>query len=166
MHHRFVVATLLSALASTQVHARTMTSMISLSAAQCESRKVGFQIHNCSMVLNTIYDDGMNSFAFVPLKDSTDKGSISFLGDGKRQIKHGADIAEQPVIGITLTVVQTNGKAESVSFDAVGSCKFGNPTKWVSEVSCTANASQNMGTFTGNFRSDGAQPKVFNVDHH
>lgn len=163
---KIVFATLLSAFASTQVHARTVTSIISLKAERCESQKVGYQIHTCSMIMNMIYDDGMNSFAFVPLKDSADKGSISFLGDGKRQIKHGANVAEQPIVAITLTVVQADGKAESVMFNAIGSCKFGNPTTGVSEVSCTADAEQGKGTFTGNFRSDGSQPKVLDANTH
>jgi hypothetical protein len=97
------------------------------------------------------YSTGVSAYWFV-----TERNILSFAGDGSRHIEQGADIVVQSVNRIILAV--TDGSDEDATGDdAVGFCRFGDPTQKGAIIECLAHAQ--AGLYEGSFVTDGMPPK-------
>jgi hypothetical protein len=126
--------------------------MVTVSGGCTKLVHAGKPVEGCKNILvNMNYSTGVSAYWFV-----TDRNILSFAGDGSRHIEQGPDIVVQSVNRIILAV--TDGSDEDATGDdAVGFCRFGDPTKAGAIIECLAHAQ--AGLYEGTFVTDGTPPK-------
>jgi hypothetical protein len=126
--------------------------MVTVSGGCTKLVYAGKPVDGCKNILvNMNYSTGVSAYWFV-----TERNILSFAGDGSRHIEQGADIVVQSVNRIILAA--TDGSDEDATGDdAVGFCRFGDPTKRGAIIECSAHAQ--AGLYEGSFVTDGMPPK-------
>jgi hypothetical protein len=110
----------------------------------------GHPVDGCKNILvNMNYDTGVSAYWFV-----TDRTVLSFAGDGSRRIEQGSDIVIQLIERVFLTATAGDPNED----DAVGFCRFGDPTQKGTTVECLAHT--RAGLYEGTFVTDGKPPKL------
>ena len=106
-------------------------------------------------VVNIEFPNGRIGFAFnLKRRGQSQIVTISFFGDGEKQLHLNADTAMQPIDKVHFTF-----KGSTDDLVAAGSCRFSNPYKGVpAEISCIADT--NQGKFIGEFISNGRSPNM------
>lgn len=132
-----------------------MTTIISMNG-MCQ-KLIGYDTDVSDKCVNRLanaeWSDGHTSFLFVVHNEASQDATISFSGNGKKQIHKDADTVVQPIDYVFGTFA---GKTDKIK--AVGTCLFTNPYKGKATVRCTADTA--MGRFTGVFLTDGNEPDV------
>ena len=115
----------------------------------------GSPVEGCKNILvNMNYSTGVRAYWFV-----TDRTILSFTGDGSRRIEQGSDIVIQSIEKIIVATMEKDSKKEDTTEeDAVGFCRFGDPTKKGMMVECLAYTQE--GLYEGAFVADGNPPKL------
>src|SRR5215213_7710812 len=115
----------------------------------------GNPVDGCKNILvNMNYSTGVSAYWFV-----TDRTILSFTGDGSRRIEQGSDVVIQSIEKVILaTIADDSKKADTEEDDAVGFCRFGDPTKKGMMVECMAHT--RAGLYEGAFLADGEPPKL------
>jgi hypothetical protein len=126
--------------------------MVTVSGQCTKLVYAGKPVDGCKNILvNMNYSTGVSAYWFV-----TDRTILSFAGDGSRHIEQGPDIVVQSVNRIILAA--TDGSDEDATGDdAVGFCRFGDPTERGAIIECLAHAQ--AGLYEGTFVTDGTPPK-------
>jgi hypothetical protein len=90
-------------------------------------------------VINIEFPNGRIGFAFnLKRRGESQVVTISFFGDGEKQLHLNADTAMQPIDKVHFTF-----KGSTDDLVAAGSCRFSNPYKGVpAEISCIADTNQ------------------------
>ena len=84
---------------------------------------------------------------------------LSFTGGGSRRIEQGSDIVVQSIEKVILAIkAKDSRKDDTKEDDAVGFCRFGDPTKKGMMVECMAYTQ--AGFYEGAFLADGDPPKL------
>jgi LytS/YehU family sensor histidine kinase len=132
--------------------ANRAVQMVTVSGECTKLVHAGKPVEGCKNILvNMNYSTGVSAYWFV-----TDRTILSFAGDGSRHIEQGADIVVQSVNRIILAA--TDGSDEDATEDdAVGFCRFGDPTQKGAIIECLAHAQ--AGLYEGSFVTDGMPPK-------
>src|SRR5215218_6635734 len=113
----------------------------------------GHPVEGCkNIVVNMNYSTGVSAYWFV-----TDRTVLSFAGDGSRRIEQGSDLVIQSIERILLAA-KVHGTDDTREDDAVGFCRFGDPTKRGMMVECMAHTQ--AGLYEGTFVADGNPPKL------
>ena len=113
----------------------------------------GHPLDGCKNILvNVNYSTGASVYWFM-----TDRTILSFAGDGSRQVKQGSNIVIQSIERILLAA-KVHGTDDTREDDAVGFCRFGDPTKRGMMVECMAHTQ--AGLYEGTFVADGNRPKL------
>jgi hypothetical protein len=109
-------------------------------------------------VVNIEFPNGRLGFMFnLRRKGEQQLVTISFFGDGTKQLHLNQDTAMQPIDRVHFTF-----KGSTDDLVAAGSCRFSNPFKGVpAQVSCSADT--NQGRFAGEFISDGRSPNMSQI---
>ena len=115
----------------------------------------GSPVEGCKNILvNMNYSTGVSAYWFV-----TDRTILSFTGDGSRRIEQGSDIVIQSIEKIIVATMEKDSKKDDTKEeDAVGFCRFGDPTKKGMMVECMAHTP--AGVYEAAFLADGASPKL------
>jgi hypothetical protein len=113
----------------------------------------GHPLDGCKNILvNVNYSTGVSAYWFV-----TDRTVLSFAGDGSHRIEQGSDLVIQSVERVLLAA-KVHGTDDTREDDAVGFCRFGDPTKRGMMVECMAHTQ--AGLYEGTFVADGNPPKL------
>jgi hypothetical protein len=99
-------------------------------------------------VANVEFSDGRVTFTYAAGEDFT----VTFSGDGRKQIHRGPDTAIQPIDLIYSSIAGATSKPSRV----VGSCEFSNPYKGPSAINCSAESG--TGREVAEFTTDGRPP--------
>ena len=115
----------------------------------------GNPVEGCKNILmNMNYSTGVSAYWFM-----TDRTILSFTGDDARRIEQGSDIVIQSIEKIIVATIEKNSKKDDTKEeDAVGFCRFGDPTKKGMMVECMAHTP--AGLYEGAFLADGDPPKL------
>ena len=114
----------------------------------------GHPVDGCKNILvNMNYSTGVSAYWFV-----TDRTVLSFAGDGSRRIEQGSDLVVQSIERVLLAAKGNDKEDDTREDDAVGFCRFGNPTKSGMMVECLAHTQ--AGLYEGTFMADGTPPKL------
>ena len=112
----------------------------------------GHPVDGCKNILvNMNYSTGVSAYWFM-----TDRTILSFAGDGSRPIEQGSDVVIQSIERVILAAKANEDDAKED--DAVGFCRFGDPTKRGMTVECMAHTQ--AGLYEGTFVADGNPPKL------
>jgi len=113
----------------------------------------GHPVDGCKNILvNVNYSTGASVYWFM-----TDHAILSFAGDGSRRVKQGSNIVIQSIERVILADA-VNEEDDPKEDDAVGFCRFGDPTKRGMMVECMAHTP--AGLYEAAFLADGAPPKL------
>ena len=113
----------------------------------------GHPLDGCKNILvNVNYSTGASVYWFM-----TDHAILSFAGDGSRRVKQGSNIVIQSIERVILADT-ANEEDDPKEDDAVGFCRFGDPTKRGMMVECMAHTQ--AGLYEGTFVADGNPPKL------
>ena len=113
----------------------------------------GHPVDGCKNILvNVNYSTGASVYWFM-----TDRAILSFAGDGSRRVKQGSNIVIQSIERVILADA-VNEEDDPKEDDAVGFCRFGDPTKSGMLVECLAHTQ--AGLYEGTFVADGTPPKL------
>jgi hypothetical protein len=114
----------------------------------------GHPVDGCKNILvNLNYSTGVSAYWFV-----TDRTVLSFAGDGSRRIEQGSDLVVQSIERVLLAAKGNDKEDDTREDDAVGFCRFGNPTRKGMMVECLAHTQG--GLYEGTFVADGDPPKL------
>src|SRR4051794_37967098 len=115
----------------------------------------GHPVDGCKNILvNMNYSTGVSAYWFV-----TDRTILSFTGDGSRRVEQGSDVVIQSIEKVILATMEKDSKKDDTKEeDAVGFCRFGDPTKKGMMVECMAHTP--AGLYEGAFLADGTPPKL------
>jgi len=112
----------------------------------------GHPVDGCKNILvNMNYSTGVSAYWFM-----TDRTILSFAGDGSRPIEQGSDVVIQSIERVILAAKANEDDAKEEN--AVGFCRFGDPTKRGMMVECMAHTQ--AGLYEGTFVADGNPPKL------
>src|SRR5215218_3751453 len=132
----FCVATLgadaaLPAKSKKKAEADKFVQTVAISGECIKLVHAGHPVDGCKNILvNMNYSTGVSAYWFV-----TDRTILSFTGDGSRRIEQGSDIVIQSIERILLAA-KVHGTDDTREDDAVGFCRFGDPTKRGMMVEC------------------------------
>jgi hypothetical protein len=114
----------------------------------------GHPVDGCKNILvNLNYSTGVSAYWFV-----TDRTILSFAGDGSRRIEQGSDLVVQSIERVLLAAKANGNEDDTREDDAVGFCRFGNPTRKGMMVECLAHTP--AGLYGATFVADGDPPKL------
>jgi len=143
----------LPAEAKRQAEADKFVQAVTISGECIKLVHAGHPVEGCkNILLNMNYSTGVSAYWFV-----TDRTILSFAGDGSRRIEHGSDLVIQSIERILLAP-KVHGTDDTREDDAVGFCRFGDPTKSGMLVECLAHTQ--AGLYEGTFVADGTPPKL------
>jgi hypothetical protein len=154
----FLVATLgadaaLPAESKRQAEAGKFVQAVTISGECIKLVHAGHPVEGCkNILLNMNYSTGLSAYWFV-----TDRTVLSFAGDGSRRIEQGSDLVIQSIERVLLAA-KVHGTDDTREDDAVGFCRFGDPTKRGMMVECLAHTQ--AGLYEGTFVADGTPPKL------
>ena len=154
----FLVATLgadaaLPAESKRQAEAGKFVQAVTISGECIKLVHAGHPVDGCKNILvNVNYSTGASVYWFM-----TDHAILSFAGDGSRRVKQGSDIVIQSIERVILADT-ANEEDDPKEDDAVGFCRFGDPTKSGMLVECMAHTQ--AGLYEGTFVADGNPPKL------
>jgi hypothetical protein len=124
--------------------------MVTVSGECTKLVHAGHPVAGCKNILvNMNYGTGVSAYWFV-----TDRTVLSFAGDGSRRIEQGSDIVIQLIERVFLTATAGDPNED----DAVGFCRFGDPTQKGTTVECLAHTQ--AGLYEGAFVTDGKPSKL------
>jgi len=156
----FFVATLgadaaLPAKSKKKAEADKFVQTVAISGECIKLVHAGHPVDGCKNILvNMNYSTGVSAYWFV-----TDRTILSFAGDGSRRIEQGSDVVIQSIEKIILATIEKDSwKDDTKEEDAVGFCRFGDPTKKGMMVECMAHT--RAGLYEGAFLADGDPPKL------
>jgi hypothetical protein len=113
----------------------------------------GHPVDGCKNILvNMNYSTGVSAYWFM-----TDRTILSFAGDGSRPIEQGSDVVIQSIERVILAANDSK-EDDAKEENAVGFCRFGDPTKRGMMVECMAHTQ--AGLYEGTFVADGNPPKL------
>jgi hypothetical protein len=113
----------------------------------------GHPVDGCKNILvNMNYSTGVSAYWFM-----TDRTILSFAGDGSRPIEQGSDVVIQSIERVFLAANDSK-EDDAKEENAVGLCRFGDPTKRGMMVECMAHTQ--AGLYEGTFVADGNPPKL------
>jgi hypothetical protein len=139
---------------SKKAEADRFVQMIIISGECTKLVHAGHLVSGCKSVLvNMNYSTGTSAYWFV-----TEGTILSFAGDGSRRGEQGVDIVIQAIDRVILATTENSRADDATGDDAVGFCRFGDPTKKGSMVECIAHTQ--AGVYEGTFASDGKPPKL------
>ncbi len=133
--------------------------MVTVSGRCTRLVHAGHAVDGCrNTLVNMNYGTGISSYWFM-----TERTILSFYGDGSRRIEQGPDTVVQAVEQVVLVETTGNPDDQHQGDDAIGFCRFGNPTVKGSTIECIAHTE--AGRYEGTFIADGNPPKfeVFRV---
>ena len=158
----FCLATLgataaLPAESNRKAKANTSIQMDTLSGECIKLVHAGHPVTGCkSILVNMNYDTGVSTYWFM-----TDHSILSFAGTGSRRAEQGSDIVVQSIERLFLADMGDDGKEDDAKEEeAVGFCRFGDPTRKGMMVECKART--HGGHYEGAFVADGSPPKLDN----
>ena len=135
--------------------ADTFGHMVTISGDCTKLIYAGRPIDGCkNIMVNMNYGTGVSAYWFV-----TDQTVLSFAGDGSRRIEQGQDVVIQLIERVVLAA-RTNDSTvdDATEDDAVGLCRFGDPTKQGTTIECSAHTQ--AGLYEATFVTDGKPPKL------
>jgi len=133
--------------------ANRAVQMVTVSGECTKLIHAGQPVEGCKNILvNMNYSTGVSAYWFV-----SDRNILSFAGDGSRRIEQGPDIVVQSVDRIILAATDGSKEEDAKEDDAVGFCRFGDPTQKGAIIACLAHAQ--AGLYEGSFVTDGTPPK-------
>jgi LytS/YehU family sensor histidine kinase len=140
---------------SKNAEANKIAQMVTVSGECTRLIHAGLAVNGCKpILLNMNYSTGMSAYWYV-----TEDTVLSFSGDGARRVEQGPDIVVQAIEKVILAATTSASKAENTKEeDAIGFCRFGDPTIKGSPLECMAYTQ--AGRYEGTFLPDGSPPKL------
>src|SRR5215207_802256 len=137
-----------------QAEAGKFVQAVTISGECIKLVHAGHPVDGCKNILvNMNYSTGVSAYWFV-----TDRTVLSFAGDGSRRIEQGSDLVLQSIERVLLAAKGNDKEDDTREDDAVGFCRFGNPTRKGMMVECLAHTQG--GLYEGTFVADGDPPKL------
>jgi hypothetical protein len=155
----FFLAAIVSVDAAPQTNSKKgeagkFVQMITISGECTKLVHAGRPVSGCkSILVNMNYSTGVSAYWFV-----TEQTLLSFAGDGSRRVEQGVSIVVQAIDRVILATTDSSKADDATADDAVGFCRFGDPTRKGSMVECIAHTQ--AGLYEGFFASDGKPPKL------
>jgi len=114
----------------------------------------GSVMDGCKPILmNMNYSTGVSAYWFM-----TERTILSFSGDGSRRVEQGSGIVVQAIDRVVSAAMTGAVKEEETKEEeAIGFCRFGDPTIKGSTLECVAHTQ--AGRYEGSFVAEGSPPK-------